>query len=72
VIHSLKYTVFKPDWKKYGRGARPIRNKEMLNYAMEGNPVIIACWDGKSRGTKNMIEQGRKVNATVHIVQITY
>lgn len=66
--HSLKVTIFKPDWKKYGRGAGPIRNGEMLKYAMEGTPVIIAFWDGKSKGTKNMIDQARKVNAKVYIV----
>lgn len=37
-------------------------------YAMEGTPVIIAFWDGKSKGTKNMIDQARKVNAKVYIV----
>lgn len=67
-IHSLKITVFKPDWKQYGRGAGPIRNREMLKYAMEGKPIVIAFWDGKSKGTKNMIDQAKKVNATVHVI----
>lgn len=65
---NLKVSVFKPDWKRYGRGAGPIRNRQMLEYALESRPMIIAFWDGQSRGTKNMIDQARKAGATVHIV----
>lgn len=68
--HNLKLTVFPADWKKYGRAAGPIRNREMLQYASEESPVIIAFWDGKSAGTKNMIEQGRKAGAEVYIDRI--
>jgi len=67
-IHFLKTAIFKPDWKKYGRGAGPIRNSEMLKYAMEGIPVVIAFWNGKSKGTQNMIDRARKANAKVYIV----
>ena len=51
--HDVKVTVFKPDWKKYGKAAGPIRNKDMLDYASEDNPVVIAFWDGKSKGTNS-------------------
>ena len=68
-IHGLKLTVFKADWKKYGRGAGPVRNRQMLEYALKGTAVIIAFWDGKSKGTKNMIDQARKAGAEVKIVR---
>lgn len=44
--------VFPADWKTHGKAAGPMRNREMARYA----DVLIAIWDGKSRGTKNMIE----------------
>ncbi|AGO48572.1 GTP-binding domain [Cellulophaga phage phi18:3] len=42
---------FPADWSK-GKSAGPIRNKQMAEYA-DG---LIAFWDGKSKGTKNMID----------------
>ena len=65
--HDVKVTVFKPEWKKYGKAAGPIRNKEMLDYASEDNPVVIAFWDGNSKGTKDMISKARKAGAQVYI-----
>lgn len=43
---------FPADWKKHGKNAGPIRNKEMAEYA----DALIALYDGSSRGTANMIE----------------
>ena len=39
-------------WEKYGKRAGPIRNEEMAKNA----DYVICFWDGKSRGTKSMIE----------------
>ena len=69
--HGISVKVFRPDWKRYGRGAGPIRNKEMLEYAAEEEPMIIAFWDGKSKGTKNMINQAIKAGANVKIIKET-
>lgn len=66
---GISISIFKPDWKHYGRGAGPIRNRQMLEYALKEQPIIIAFWDGKSKGTKNMIEQGRAANAEVFVVK---
>lgn len=44
--------ISKPaDWSKYGRSAGPIRNREMAKIA----DACVCFWDGKSKGTKNMI-----------------
>ena len=67
-IHGIKVSIFKPDWKLYGRGAGPVRNRQMLKYALEENAVIVAFWDGASKGTKNMIEQAKEAGAIVHTV----
>ena len=69
-LHGLKLTVFPAEWKRYGKAVGPIRNKQMLLYALEENPVVIAFWNGTSRGTKNMITQARKANVEFHIVDI--
>ena len=67
--HGLKLSVFKADWKQYGRGAGPVRNRQMLEYAMEETALVIAFWDGESKGTKNMIDQARKAGSEVKIVR---
>ena len=49
--NNLPIKQFPADWKKLGKSAGPRRNLEMAGYA-DG---LIAIWDGKSRGTGNMI-----------------
>lgn len=52
--------LFIPNWKMYGKKAGHIRNKKMALYAME-KPcgVLIAFWDGESKGTKSMIQYAK-------------
>ena len=69
--HELILTVLPADWKHYGRAAGPIRNQEMLQYALCANPLVIAFWDGKSKGTANMISQARKAGVKVVIIEIS-
>ena len=47
---------FPADWDKHGKSAGHIRNAEMADYA----DALIAFWDGKSRGTKGMIDVAKK------------
>ena len=56
--------LFPADWKTHGRKAGPIRNKQMADYG----EMLIAFWDGKSSGTKNMIENSKKLGLIVHII----
>jgi hypothetical protein len=42
----------------------------MYHYALEDKPMIIAFWDGLSKGTKNMIDVASKDGADIHIVNI--
>lgn len=63
-LNNFKLTEFPADWKKYGTAGGPIRNKEMAEYA----DMLIAFWDGKSKGTKNMIELAKKNNLKIHII----
>jgi predicted Rossmann fold nucleotide-binding protein DprA/Smf involved in DNA uptake len=51
------------DWKAHGRAAGPIRNKQMAGMA----DALIAVWDGKSRGTRNMIETAQSMGLKVYV-----
>lgn len=50
--HNIPVKSFPAQWDKYGRAAGPIRNREMGDYA----DYLVAFWDGKSKGTKVMID----------------
>lgn len=43
---------FPADWQTYGKQAGYLRNRQMS----ENADVLIAFWDGQSRGTKSMID----------------
>lgn len=49
---GIEVLRFPADWKKHGKRAGPVRNREMAENA-EG---LVAVWDGESRGTLHMIE----------------
>lgn len=55
--YNIPIKSFPAQWDKYGKSAGYIRNKEMGNYA----DFLVAFWDGKSRGTKNMIDYMREL-----------
>ena len=65
LTHDIKLTEFLPEYNKYGRGAPLKRNLQIIEYA----DVVIAFWDGKSRGTKYVIDNCKKqdVQVDVHI-----
>ena len=65
--HNISLTVMKPEWRKYGRAAGVIRNRQMLEYVSETSALVLAFWDGISRGTKNTIETARKMGINVII-----
>ena len=51
------------NWEAHGRAAGPIRNALMAGDAQ----ALIALWDGKSPGTKNMIALAKKRGLWVHV-----
>lgn len=62
--HNMTIHKFPADWNKHGKSAGYIRNADMGNFA----DVLVAFWDGKSRGTKHMIEYMQKLGKPVHII----
>lgn len=49
---SFDLEIFPAEWKKFGKAAGFRRNEQMAEIA-DG---LIAFWDGKSHGTKHMID----------------
>ena len=62
--HHILIMSFPADWSK-GKGAGYIRNAQMGAIA-DG---LIAFWDGKSKGTKHMIDVMKEFNKPVRIVK---
>lgn len=53
-------------WDVHGKAAGPIRNQAMLD---EAQPcMVVAFWDGKSRGTKDMLDRAMKAGVPQVIV----
>lgn len=50
--NDVTLSIFPALWDKYGKKAGYIRNKDMAEYA----DMLVAVWDGKSTGTKHMID----------------
>lgn len=76
VARKLGFNIIaKPaEWKKYGRAAGPIRNKEMINEALifknKGIETIVYAFHDnleKSKGTKNCVNQALKLGLNVNV-----
>lgn len=63
VANSIKLTEFLPEYSKYKKAAPLKRNIEIIEYADE----VIAFWDGKSRGTKFVIDTCNKIGKIINI-----
>ncbi len=61
--HDLPLKEFPADWDKHGKAAGHIRNAEMADYA----EILIAFWDGTSKGTKGMIKLALDRGLEVHV-----
>lgn len=65
IYRGLRTQTFRADWKKHGRRAGIIRNLAMLD---EQPDLVIAYWDGSSRGTQHTIHaaQTRGIPVEIH------
>ena len=64
--NRIKVNHFPADWQKYGAAAGYVRNKQMGDIADK----LIAFWDGKSPGTKHMIEYMRELGKDIEVIKI--
>lgn len=65
--NNIPLTEFLPDYKRFGKGAPLKRNLQIIEYA----DMVIAFWNGTSKGTKYVIDNCQKVNIPVKIVKIS-
>jgi len=66
VDNKIPFTLFKANWNRYGKYAGPIRNREMACYA----DALIAVWDGKSRGTRSMLNEAAEKGLKVYLARV--
>ena len=62
--HGLRKLIFEADWNKYGKSAGYRRNVTIVEHA----DLVIAFWDGKSKGTKHTIDIAEKKGVPSNIV----
>lgn len=63
---NIPLHIYIADWKRDGKAAGPLRNRKMA----ENADALIAVWDGKSKGTKNMIETAEKMGLYVYVKEV--
>ena len=61
--HKLLLKEFLPDYGRYGKPAAFMRNTEIVGYAH----IVLAFWDGKSRGTADTVLKCYQMNKPVEI-----
>lgn len=61
--NGIPLKEFLPNYDDFGRSAPLLRNLEIIDYA----DIVLAFWDGKSRGTKFVIDKCRAKGKPVSI-----
>ena len=56
--------IIYPEWKKYGKAAGFIRNKDIV----VASDTVVAFWDGLSKGTKNSIDHAKDLGKQLIVV----
>lgn len=64
--NNIPVKRFPADWDKHRKAAGPIRNREMAEYA----DALLAIWDGKSKGTANMILEMHRQSKPVFVWRV--
>jgi len=61
---GIKLTEFLPEYKRYGRAAPILRNKQIVDYA----DLLLIFWDGESKGTRSVIEYAKKIEKPFKVI----
>lgn len=62
--HGLAVKAFPADWKRHGRRAGFLRNLVMLDQEPD---LVLAWWDGTSRGTEHTIREAARRGIPVEV-----
>jgi predicted Rossmann fold nucleotide-binding protein DprA/Smf involved in DNA uptake len=60
---GIPTVIYPANWEKFGKSAGIIRNKQIVEQA----DVVVAFYDGSSRGTAHTISVARKLGKQIHI-----
>ena len=63
LANGITLTEFKPEYNRYGRGAPLKRNITIIEHA----DLVLAFWDGRSRGTRFVIDKCHAMGVPVRI-----
>lgn len=66
LMKGLRLTEILPEYEKYGRCAPLKRNDLIIEYS----DMVIAFWNGKSRGTGYVIRKCDEVNKPLKIIEL--
>jgi hypothetical protein len=61
---GLDKLIFLPDWDTHGKAAGFIRNTDII----ENADMVVACWDGESRGTKDSMTKAHRLRKDLLIL----
>lgn len=65
IRNSIPYSIFLPDYTKYGNNANIVRNQIIAEYS----DYAIVFWDGNSQETKEIINTFKSINKTIYIIR---
>lgn len=63
IANNIPVREMPADWTRFGKRAGPERNRRMAEYC----DAAIVIWDGESNGTKNMINEMKKVGKPFYV-----
>lgn len=61
---GIECNIYLPDWKQFGKGAGNIRNRTII----DNSDILVAFWDGVSRGTEHAIGYARYKNKPTFVI----
>lgn len=62
--HNIEKEIYLPDWYRFGKQAAFIRNKQIIDNC----DMVLAFWDGQSKGTKDSIVRAKLAKKPTFIV----
>lgn len=62
--NGIKLTEFLPEYKRYGKAAPIIRNKQIVDHADK----VIVFWNGSSKGTLSVIKYAEKTKKICNVI----
>jgi hypothetical protein len=62
---GLPVEIYRAEWERFGKSAGFRRNRDIVTNA----DMVVAFWDGRSRGTENTINLAKREGIPIHIFQ---